>query len=128
VDPGNLHPSVRFGLEGALLTVLAEQRGESMAGVLGPPCQNAGGASQGHGSCHGATVHVNGLLDCSGGPQQAAAEAARLVRQGFKALKVKVCSLLGVLRASPAHAESKTGSNIDFRAFFQRQAPGPRPD
>jgi len=108
VDPGNLYPSVRFGLEGALLTALAEQRDESMAGVLGPPCENAGRATQGSSLHSGAGVQVNGLLECSGGPQEAAADAARLVRQGFKTLKIKVCiACLWLLRVSPAHFERR---------------------
>ena len=93
MDPGNLHPSVRFGLEGALLTALAEQRGESLVGILGAPHENRMTAQQGHGSQRGTReVLVNGLLDCAGGPQEAAAEAVRLVRWGHKALKIKVCT------------------------------------
>ena len=90
VDPSNLHPSVRFGLEGALLTAFAEQRGESLACGLGSSCGGSAMAQHGHGTPGGSLVQVNGLLDCSGGPQAAAAEAAELVRRGYRALKIKV--------------------------------------
>ena len=88
VDPRHLHPSVRFGLEGALLTALAAQRGESLSFVLG----NGGGHTErdGSGSCEHAVVHVNALLDSSGSAREVAAEAARLAGQGFTALKIKV--------------------------------------
>ena len=101
VDPRGLHPSVRFGLEGALLSALAEHRGGSLAAVLGPPCLDVGKHSQGHDFHGDAAVHVNGLLDCSDGPREVAADAARLVHTGFKALKIKVCRACSMFSRDP---------------------------
>ena len=88
VDPSHLHPSVRFGLEGALLMALAEHRGESLSRVLGADI--CAGDCAGSGSRGRSVVHVNGLLDGIGSPKEVAAEAARLAGQGYKTLKMKV--------------------------------------
>lgn len=89
VSPASLLPSVRSGLEAALLSAVAQHRGLSVAELLtGSLCGplGASGAAQ-----LAPAVAVNGLLDCQGTPEEAAAEAVALLRsRPFAALKVKV--------------------------------------
>jgi L-alanine-DL-glutamate epimerase-like enolase superfamily enzyme len=81
VDPRNIHPSVRTALEGATLIALAASTGQTLADLLmrNPSTDHSA-------SC----VAVNGLLDCSGSPEECAAEAGKLVECGFRTLKLKV--------------------------------------
>ena len=89
VDPANLYPSVRCGLEGALLTALAQahslplshlllpsQDAQAQLHITGPPQQDK-------------PVLVNALLDCEGSIECCVAEACLLVEQGYTALKLK---------------------------------------
>lgn len=88
LDPANLYPSVRSGLEGAVLTALADLQGLSLASLLNfahSPGSHQVAASQQH-------VLVNGLLDCGGSVEECVSEAAQLVAQGYSAIKVKVCA------------------------------------
>lgn len=85
VLPASLLPSVRGGLEAALLSAVTQHQGLSMAQLL------CGAALQGGAAPLSPAVAVNGLLDCQGTPAEAAAEAAALLRrQPFAALKIKV--------------------------------------
>ena len=78
--PASLLPSVRCGLEAALLSALAQHQGTCLAQLLAGPSAILAPAAG-----------VNGLLDCQGTPEEAAAEAAALLRrQPYAALKVKV--------------------------------------
>jgi hypothetical protein len=90
VDSSHLHPSVRFGLEGALLMAIAEHRAELLSRVLGAGCCE--GERDGSDSDGRIGVSINGLLDGSGSRREVAAEAARLAGQGHKTLKMKVRS------------------------------------
>lgn len=106
VDQGNLFPSVRCCLEGALLSALANAKGVSMAEVLlGKPleeCRSQGSGVSVHTPERGVgwlgSVEVNGLLECQGSPAECAAEAVRLVSAGFKKLKIKVMRVPCALR------------------------------
>jgi len=69
-----LHPSVRTGLEGAVLTLLADRAGTDLPHLLA-----ANPAAQ---------VRVNGLLD--GEPAEILEGAVRLAAAGYTALKIKV--------------------------------------
>lgn len=100
VDPAALHPSVRCGLEAALLTALAHSRGQSLAQALGNDSSPASAAqsspsvsqpSAGGGTRDGgAAVAVNGLLGGEGGPEVVAAQAVQLAQRGFTTIKIKV--------------------------------------
>ena len=101
---GGLPPSVRCGLEAALLSAIAAVRGVPLASLLGggrlPGYREAAGLSgAGEAAGPGETargppaVAVNGLVACEGA-SACAAEAARLVAQGFTTLKMKVWTLL----------------------------------
>ncbi len=69
-----LHPSVRTGVEGAILTLLADRAGTDLPHLLA-----ANPAAQ---------VRINGLLD--GDAAAVLESAAQLVRSGYTALKLKV--------------------------------------
>ena len=90
-----LHPSVRCGLEVAVLSALAALRGVPLSQLLataaGSAASEALAAAAADGAARGGATAINGLLDCQGSPEQAAADAAALVRQhGFTCLKLKV--------------------------------------
>jgi o-succinylbenzoate synthase len=74
LGPHSLNPSVRCGIEGAVLSLLADRAGTSVSRLLA-----AGPANR---------VRVNGLLD--GEPGAVIEEAARLADEGYAALKIKV--------------------------------------
>lgn len=86
---------MKAGLEGALLTALANGRGMSLAALL----------MSAHVTDHQllqaapANVFINGLLDCDGSLEECVSEARKLVAQGFFAIKLKVSLsfLIGVL-------------------------------
>ena len=70
----NLHPSVRTGAEGAVLTLLADRAGKDLPHLLA--------------SKPAARVRINGLLD--GDSAAVLEDAARLRNNGYAALKIKV--------------------------------------
>ncbi|DBA90081.1 TPA: hypothetical protein ACH3X1_003400 [Trebouxia sp. C0004] len=89
LDPANLYPSVRCGLEGALLTTLAQAHNIPLAKLLHG--QDAPLPST---SAHLAqppdAVLVNGLLDWCDTIEACTQEALDMVAQGYSALKIKV--------------------------------------
>jgi isochorismate synthase/2-succinyl-5-enolpyruvyl-6-hydroxy-3-cyclohexene-1-carboxylate synthase/2-succinyl-6-hydroxy-2,4-cyclohexadiene-1-carboxylate synthase/O-succinylbenzoate synthase len=89
VAPESLLPSVRCGLEAALLSALAQHQGLSLAQLLaGSVALTAG---QPAGQQPRPAVSLNGLLDCQGSPAEAAAEAAQLLnKHPYSTLKIKV--------------------------------------
>lgn len=92
VDPASLYPSVRCGLEGALLTALAQAQGLPLSHVLLPSTVDQMqphilGSPQ-----HDKPVLVNALLDCHNSIEGCVAEACQLVLQGYSALKLKASS------------------------------------
>ena len=70
----SLHPSVRTGIEGAVLSLLADRAGIGLAGLLAADAAKR--------------VRINGLLD--GEPDRVIEEAAHLAGEGYLALKLKV--------------------------------------
>lgn len=117
VAAAGLLPSVRCGLEAALLSALAAAAGgTSLAALLEPSDtrpnaaaapQPAGhgvgsalaGLESGGGALDVAGIAVCGLVDSCETPEATAAAAAALVQQGYTTLKLKVCCMRG-LRAS----------------------------
>lgn len=87
LDPANLYPSVRCGLEGAVLTAMADAHGMPLAGAL----RSVHRFDHQPVKATRTAVLVNGLLDCNGSVEEAVTEARRLVAQGYAALKIKVC-------------------------------------
>ena len=88
LDPINLYPSVRCGLEGALLTALAHAHRLPLTDLL---LRHQSPASQSVGADMPVkTVLVNGLLDSNSNVEACQQEAIHMVAQGFTALKIKV--------------------------------------
>lgn len=92
VDPANLYPSVRCGLEGALLTALAQAQSLPLSHVLLPSAADQMQPQVVRSSQHDKPVLVNALLDCHGSIEGSVEEACQLVQQGFSALKLKASS------------------------------------
>ncbi|KAI4302200.1 hypothetical protein MLD38_037978 [Melastoma candidum] len=83
IPPRSVFPTVRFGLEMAVLNALANRQSSNLASLLYP--RNGKAAmplSNG--------VKICALLDPNGSPQQVAHAAVSLVRKGFAAIKLKV--------------------------------------
>lgn len=93
VDPANLYPSVRCGLEGALLTALAQAHKIPLASLLhrqdAPPPAISAEPTQ-----PPEAVLVNGLLDWCSTIEACTKNAVDMVAQGYSALKIKVCCLM----------------------------------
>lgn len=89
VDPANLYPSVRCGVEGALLTALAQVHNLSLSNLLVPSQAMAAQQQTERAEQDKPAVLVNALLDCNSSIECCVAEAGRLVSQGYTAFKLK---------------------------------------
>lgn len=77
-----LVPTVLAGLEAAFLSAASQILSTTVATVL---------EGKQHSREEVQAVKVNGLIDCSGFPEEAAAEAVRLTQeQGYRCLRIKV--------------------------------------
>jgi len=86
-----LFPSVRCGLEMAILETLAASADCSLWELLDGRAPSKGNAKPSNGTLDTAvTTQVCGLLDSLDSPYEAADAAAALVGQGFSTLKLKV--------------------------------------
>lgn len=83
MQPCMLLPSVRCGLEMAILNAIATRQGSNLLGILHP--QKVEDISE----CS-STVQICALVDSNGTPTQVAAVIATLVEEGFTAVKLKV--------------------------------------
>lgn len=92
VDPANLYPSVRCGLEGALLTALAQAQSLPLSHLLLPSAAEQRQPQVTGSSQQGTPILVNALLDCHGSIECCVAEACKLVQQGYTAVKLKASS------------------------------------
>ena len=100
-----LHPSVRTGIEGAVLSLLAERAGVGLPQLL---AKNAAGR-----------VRVNGLLD--GEPDTVLDQATRLAAEGYAALKIKV-GRRGPLEEAElvAAVRARVGAGVELRLDANR--------
>ena len=82
VQPDSLFPSVRCGLEMAILNAIAASKSSSLIDIFHPRT----------GELHtkGTAVKICGLIDSIGGPTDMASAASALVEEGFAAIKIKV--------------------------------------
>ncbi|KAK9676085.1 hypothetical protein RND81_11G052600 [Saponaria officinalis] len=85
VPPSSIFPTVRCGLEMAVLNGLAARQNRSLIDVLCPQSDQANVMRQ-----QPASVDICALVDSEGPPQEVAKVAFELVEEGFRALKVKV--------------------------------------
>lgn len=82
----SIFPSVRCGLEMALLNAMAVRHDSSLLGIL--HCQKEEiGSVQPH------SVPICALVDSEGTPSEVAYVARKLVEEGFSAIKLKVSQL-----------------------------------
>ncbi|KAJ8564701.1 hypothetical protein K7X08_001161 [Anisodus acutangulus] len=114
IQPNSIFPSVRFGLEMAILNAIAAREGSSLLNVLCGQTEESTGRSL--------DVKVCALLDSNGGPNEMAFVAATLVKEGFTAIKLKVAR-----QADPTldiaiikEVRKKVGWKIELRADANR--------
>lgn len=79
----SIFPSVRCGLEMALLNAMAVRNDSSLLGILHYQ-KEENGSAQPH------SVQICALLDSEGTPLEVAYVARKLVEEGFSAIKLKV--------------------------------------
>ncbi|KAJ1279712.1 hypothetical protein BS78_04G176000 [Paspalum vaginatum] len=91
IPPSSVFPSVKCGLEMAILNLLASQRKCSMFEVLAgcnPLVQD--GNVVGYNQNGSASIQICALVDCNGSPMEVALAVAKLVTEGFTTFKLKV--------------------------------------
>ncbi|XP_059655618.1 protein PHYLLO, chloroplastic isoform X4 [Cornus florida] len=82
--PGSIFPSVRCGLEMAILNAIAASCGSSLLDVLHPLSVKEEVSER------SLNVQICALIDSNGSPSEVAFVAAKLVEEGFTTLKLKV--------------------------------------
>ncbi|XP_004237229.1 protein PHYLLO, chloroplastic isoform X1 [Solanum lycopersicum] len=114
IQPNSIFPSVRFGLEMAVLNAIAAREGSSLLNVLRVQTEESTDSSL--------DVKVCALLESNGGPSEMALVATTLVREGFTAIKLKVAR-----QADPTvdiaiikEVRKKIGWEIELRADANR--------
>lgn len=122
----SLFPSVRCGLEMAVLSALAATRDCNIADLLlaTDKTQNvpSSEAETGAGKVP-SRVQICALLDSDGSPEEVACAAEKLVKQGFHTIKLKVARRSGPLEdvAVIQAVRQKIGNLIEIRADANRK-------
>lgn len=113
----SLFPSVRCGLEMAILNAIAMSHGSSLLNILYPLRERNEEKSE-----NLASIRICALIDSSGTPEEVARIAVDLVEEGFTAIKIKVAC-----RADPVEdaaviqeVRKKVGCHIDLRVDANR--------
>ncbi|KAB2090361.1 hypothetical protein ES319_A03G118500v1 [Gossypium barbadense] len=113
----SLFPSVRCGLEMAILNAIAMSHGSSLLNILYPLRERNEEKSE-----NLASIRICALIDSSGTPEEVARIAVDLVEEGFTAIKIKVAR-----RADPVEdaaviqeVRKKVGCHIDLRVDANR--------
>lgn len=91
VPPSSIFPSVKCGLEMAILNLLASQRKCSLFKVLSGCdlfCRDENVVEYNQNSS--ASIQICALVDCNGSPMEVALGVAKLVAEGFTTFKLKV--------------------------------------
>jgi len=84
MQPSSIFPSVRCGLEMAILNAIADAKGSNMLSILHP-------SKNGNNKCErSSNVQICALIDSNGSPTEVANVAAKLIEEGFSAIKLKV--------------------------------------
>lgn len=97
-QPSSIFPSVRCGLEMAILNALAARCGCSLSDVLSGYKSTSLGSLKSVRSeliddvivKKSARVHISALVDCKGTPKNVAHVVSQLVEEGFTTIKLKV--------------------------------------
>ncbi|XVE91706.1 hypothetical protein REPUB_Repub01dG0034000 [Reevesia pubescens] len=113
----SLFPSVRCGLEMAILNAIAVSQRSSLLNLLHPPREKEEEKSD-----RLSSVRICALIDSSGTPEEVACIAIDLVEEGFTAIKIKVAR-----RADPVEdaavireVRKKVGCHIELRVDANR--------
>ncbi|CAL5421440.1 unnamed protein product [Camellia sinensis] len=116
--PGSIFPSVRCGLEMAILNAIAAREGSSLLNIL-----HRETATQEELSERSSTVQICALLDSNGTPKDVADIAAALVGEGFTAIKLKVARRPDPIEDAMVIQEvrKKVGHQINLRADANRK-------
>lgn len=83
IQPSSIYPSVRCGLEMAVLNAIAGRKGCSLLDVLQHRLDEEKNLTT------SSKVQICGLLDSGGTPSEVARVAKTLVEEGFPAIKLK---------------------------------------
>ncbi|KAL3512857.1 hypothetical protein ACH5RR_025574, partial [Cinchona calisaya] len=114
ISPESLFPSVRCGLEMAILNAIAASKGSSLLGILYPQTEELGRKVS--------DVKICGLIDSIGGPMEMASAASALVEEGFTAIKIKVGRRANPMEDAKVIQEvrRKVGNQIELRVDANR--------
>ncbi|KAI3744252.1 hypothetical protein L1987_57329 [Smallanthus sonchifolius] len=117
IPPDSLLPSVRCGLEMAILSVIAAAEGSTMLNLL-HPC-----APKEDCSTKSLNVKICALIDSDGTPEEVAYLAATLVEEGFTAIKLKVARRANPIEDAIVIQEirRKIGFQVQLRADANRK-------
>ncbi|KAL3654341.1 hypothetical protein CASFOL_004022 [Castilleja foliolosa] len=111
IPPGSIFPSVRCGLEMALLSVIASRQNSTLLDIINPTSEES------------SPVQICALIDSYGSPTETAFVASKLIAEGFTAIKIKVAR-----RANPdediatiQEVRRKVGQDIVLRVDANRK-------
>ncbi|KAF7132517.1 hypothetical protein RHSIM_Rhsim09G0118400 [Rhododendron simsii] len=109
---GSIFPSVRCGLEMAILNALAAMEGSSLLNILHPETATEELSQRSF------TVQICALIDSDGTPKDVADIAATLVGEGFSAIKLKVARRQDPIEDARVIQEvrKRVGPQISLRA------------
>ncbi|CAM8957088.1 unnamed protein product [Rhodiola kirilowii] len=118
LPPHSIFPSVRCGLEMAILNALAAKRDSSLFELLYPHTETRKDSYEGS-----LSIKVCGLIDSVDSPTRMAHAAHLLVEEGFSAIKLKVARRSDPLEDAEVIKEvrNKVGSKIVIRADANRK-------
>ncbi|CAA7053570.1 unnamed protein product [Microthlaspi erraticum] len=116
ITASSIFPSVRCGLEMALLSAMAVRHDSSLFGILRSQ-KEENGSAQPH------SVQICALLDSEGTPSEVAYVARKLVEEGFSAIKLKVARRVSSVQDALVLQEVRrvVGNQIELRADANRR-------
>ncbi|KAL8518400.1 hypothetical protein ACS0TY_009692 [Phlomoides rotata] len=115
IPPGSIFPSVRCGLEMAILSAIASRHDISVLDILRPSREELSKSSS--------AVQICALIDSYGSPEDTAFIASTLVAEGFTAIKIKVARRTDPDEdiAAIQEVRRKVGKHIVLRADANRK-------
>lgn len=124
IPPSSIFPSVRCGMEMAILNALAKRQGSSSSGFL--ESQNSLLCTQkiaDKSICKEAGIPICALVDCHGTPNEVAHVVSRLFHEGFTTVKIKVARREDPTEDAAVISEirEKLGYQINIRVDANRK-------
>ncbi|XP_072992961.1 protein PHYLLO, chloroplastic isoform X2 [Typha latifolia] len=89
IPPSSLYPSVRCGLEMAILNALAARCGSNLSDLVSG-CMSSYRDTKSVKPGNSASIDICALVDCNGNPAEVAHVVSQLVDEGFTTIKLKV--------------------------------------